>query len=79
MPSIYFPNVPEYQPLIRAISAQRGVQRTEAGGYVAVTSSEEICVRRADTGLIEAVWFGALVGGFEGSVAKFDDRELRIA
>ena len=79
MPSVYFPNVPEYQPLIKAISGQGNVQRREAGGYVAFTTSKEICIRRADTGLIEAVWFGALVGGFEGRVVKFDEQELRIA
>ena len=79
MPSIYFPDVPEYQPLIKAIAGQGDVQCRKAGGYVALTSPKEICVRRVDTGLIEAVWFGALVGGFEGRVAKFDDKELRIA
>lgn len=79
MPAIYFPDVPEYQPLIEAISAQGDIQCSKAGGYVALVSPGEIRVRRADTGLIEAVWFGALVGGFEGKVAKFDDKELRIA
>jgi len=79
MPAIYFPDVPEYRPLIEAISGQRGIQCSRAGGYVALASSGEIRVLRADTGLIEAVWFGALVGGFEGRVAKFDDKELRIA
>ena len=79
MPAIYFPDVPEYQPLIEAISGQSGIRCSRAGGYVALASSGEIRVRRADTGLIEAVWFGALVGGFEGRVEKFDDKELRIA
>ena len=79
MPSIYFPDVPEYRPLVRAVAKQPQVRRTKAGGYVAIRSSRPIRIRREQTGLAEAVWFGALVGGYAGRVVKFDDEELEIA
>jgi hypothetical protein len=78
MPNIYFPDVPEYQPLIQVLSLAKDVQCEKGRGYVAFKSKNDICIQREDTGLFEAVWFGALVGGFEGKIVRFDDKELRI-
>lgn len=79
MPSIYFPDVPEYRPLVQAAAKLPEVQRKRSGGYVAFTSPQPIRIRREQTGLVEAVWFGALVGGYDGRVVKFNDEELEIA
>jgi hypothetical protein len=79
MPTIYFPDVPEYQPFIRILCSRERVQCRKARDYVAVVSAKEIVIRREETGLFEAVWFGALVGGFDGNIVKFDADELRIS
>jgi len=78
MPVLYFPEVAEYAPFIAALGDQGGVELRRAGGYVAASSAQEISIARAATGLGEAVWFGALVGGFAGRILQFDDQLLRV-
>lgn len=78
MAAIYFPDVPEYRPFISILSQRPAVRHQRAAGYVAFTSDQPIEIKRSETGLEEAVWFGALVGGFEGQVALFNDRTLQI-
>ena len=78
MPTIYFPDVPEYQPFIRILCLRADTQCKHSRDYVSVVSAGEIVIRREETGLFEAVWFGALVGGFDGNVVRFDADELRI-
>ena len=79
MPAIYFPDVPEFRPLIQLAASCKGVRRENARGYVALRSDTDIALRRLDAGVVEAIWFGALVGGFEGALARFDDQELRLS
>lgn len=79
MPAIYFPDVPEYRPLIDALASREDVQRESAQGYVAFRSTTEVTLRREELGVVEAVWFGALVGGYEGTITRFDDQELRLS
>lgn len=79
MPAVYFPDVPEYQPFISVLSGREGVRSKRAAGYVAFESEQPIEVARAETSLEEAVWFGALVAGFEGQIETFDPQTLKIA
>ena len=79
MAAVYFPDVPEYQPFVSLLSKRSGLRSERGGGYVAFTSDEPIAIERSETGLEEAVWFGALVAGFEGRIATFDDRMLQIS
>lgn len=78
MPAVYFPDVPEYQPFITTFSKQQGVRSKRAAGYVVFESERPIEVARSETNLEEAVWFGALVAGFEGQIEKFDPQTLKI-
>lgn len=78
MPVIYFPEVPEYQAFVRVLCSRASIRCRRARGYVAAAAAGEIAIRRDETGLHEAVWFGALVGGFEGRVVRFDADELRL-
>ena len=78
MPAIYFPDVPEFQPFVSALSKRPGVRNERAAGYVAINSDQPIEILRSETGLEEALWFGGLVGGFEGQIATFDARTLKI-
>ena len=78
MPVLYFPDVAEYAPFLTALDGLPGVTTQRAGGYVAASSNGEIAIARAATGLGEAVWFGALVGGFAGRILQFDDMLLRV-
>ncbi len=78
MPSVIFLDAPEFRPFIDALDRQGGHERTAAVGYVAFEKAEPIEIRRADTGLDEAVWFGGLVAGFSGEMEIFDEEILRI-
>lgn len=78
MPVLYFPDVPEYAPFVTVLGTRPGLTLHRAGGYVAAESVGEIVISRAETGLGEAVWFGALVAGFAGHIAHFDDQALRV-
>lgn len=79
MAAIYFPDVPEYQPFISLLSKRWGIRSQRGGGYVAFTSDLPIVLERSETGLEEAVWFGALVAGFQGQIATFNGRVLQIS
>jgi hypothetical protein len=48
------------------------------GEYHKIHSGAEIAIARATTGLGQAVWFGALTGGFEGAIIEFSETWLII-
>lgn len=79
MAKIFFLDVPEYRPFIAAVGARDGIDRQQVGPYVRFSAPGRITIRRDETGLGEAVWFGALVAGFDGEVEKFDATELTVA
>ena len=75
MATLYVLDVPEFAPLVAAARASLDVKK--AGDYFAV-SAREVRISREATGLRKAVWYGALTGGFEGALRRFDDDELVI-
>jgi hypothetical protein len=79
MPRIFFLDVPEYRPFIAALNRKPDITSKAGGPYVRFESSNKITVSRDETGLGEAVWFGALVAGFEGEIETFNSTELTIA
>ena len=79
MPRLYFMDVPEYRPFIDLLGRDASLAKDQAAGYVRFSGNGEITGRRAYTGLGEAVWFGALVAGFEGRIVRFTDEELVVA
>lgn len=76
MATLYVLDVPEFAPLVQA--AQAALKVTRNGDYFAVRG-DEVRIARKATGLRKSIWYGALTGGFEGRLAKFDDDELVIA
>lgn len=79
MPAIYFVDVPEFGVFSAILSAEPGIRSSKSNGYVLFTSDRPILIKRAETKLEQALWFGSLVAGFEGKIDKFTDEELRIA
>ena len=75
MPTLYVLDVPEFAPFVQGARGSMRVQRS--GDYFAL-SGDEIRISRRSTGLRKAVWYGALTGGFEGTLQRFDDDELVI-
>jgi len=78
MPSLYVLKVPEFRPLILCAERDSRLRTTDCGNYVRIDGEPELAIERSATGMGEALWFGSLVGGIEGSIAEFDDRVIRL-
>jgi hypothetical protein len=77
MATLYVLDVPEFAPFVEAAGKVNGVRVSRIGDYVALKAGE-LRISRKATGLRRAVWYGALTGGFEGRLQRFDDDELVI-
>lgn len=80
MPSLYVLDVPEFAPLIAA--AKRRDSGSVTGpirGYYVIGGNGDFELRRSEVGLVEALWFAALTGGFEGGELVIDSERLRIS
>ncbi len=78
MATLYVLNVPEFSALLDAVTSDSAVTET-VGDYLRVTSDEgPLILERGRIGARDAVWFSALTGGYRGTMAKFDESELRL-
>ena len=78
MPALFVLGVPEFTPMVDYAEAHGDLTVTAIGDYRKIHSAAEIVIQRAATGLGEAVWFGALTGGFEGVILEFNENRLMI-
>ena len=78
MTALYVLDVPEYAPLARAASSDTQFTVVKAGSYFKIVTTGRLTIERSDTGLGPAVWFGALVAGFDGKIVEYSDRRLVI-
>jgi len=76
MPSLFVLDVPEFAPLIAGAASGHQVRRR--GGYATIEAPEKVVVERARSGLGDALWFGALTGGYEGRIVEFSADRLVI-
>ena len=77
--AMYLLSVPEFEPLVRALAATPGMSISQRGDYTVAEATGEIVMHRADAGVGQAVWFGALTGGVVGTIVEFSEQTLRIA
>jgi hypothetical protein len=76
MPILFVLDVPEFAPLIAGAAGGHKVRRR--GGYAAIEAPDNVVVERARSGLGDAVWYGALTGGYEGRIVEFSADRLVI-
>ena len=76
MPCLFVLDGPEFAPLIAGAGDAHKVSRR--GGYAASEAPESVVVERARSGLGDAVWYGALTGGYEGRIVEFSADRLVI-
>jgi hypothetical protein len=79
MTTLFILDVPEFRPLAEALGATSGLEVQRIGAFTRVSAPGTLAVTRASSGLDKAVWFGALTGGYQGRIERFDEDELRIA
>ena len=79
MPSLYVLDVPEFAPLV---NAARGKKELEIigpmAGYFRIEAEGQLRIRRAETGLAEALWFGAFTAGYDGEELVIDSEQFWI-
>lgn len=78
MPTLFVLDIPEYGPLADFAEGRAELVVTALGNYRKIHAAGEIVISRPATGLGAAVWFGALVGGFEGKILEFNETQLVI-
>jgi len=78
MPVLYVLAVPEYQSLVDYAERRPDLMVSTLGDYRKIEADGNLTIPRKATGLGQAVWFGALVGGFEGTIAEFSESQLVI-
>ena len=78
MPALFVLDVPEFAPLVVYAEARDGLTVATLGDYRIIRSDGDIAIPRVETGMGQAVWFGALAGGFEGEIVEFSETRLVI-
>ena len=79
MSGFYVLDVAEFSPVARAAEMIADcIVHPAVGGYRYVQFSGAIEIRREDTGLGEAVWFGFLTGGLDGKIHTFSGDVIRL-
>ncbi len=78
MPALFVLDVPEFAALVEYAETQAELTVTHLGEYRKIRGTREIIIPRAATGMGQAVWFGALVGGIEGAIMEFSETRLVI-
>jgi len=78
MAIIYVPDVPEFSPLVDFSERASELSVTNHGSYRKIEAADKLTISRVDTGMDPAIWFGALVGGFEGNIEEFSEHTLTI-
>lgn len=76
--TLYVLAMPEFAPLVEAARKQRKLSVKRHKAHFEISAEGAIAIRRSATGLGRALWFGALTGGFDGLIDKFDETMLRI-
>ena len=79
MSGFYVLDVPEFAPLIdAALKAPGSRLHALKRGYRFVEFRGALEIRRADTGLNEAIWYGCLTAGLVGKIVRFDQEVLTL-
>jgi len=78
MAILYVLDVPEFKPLVDYAEGAPDLAVSQHGAYHKIEAAGELTILRQPTGMDAAIWFGGLVGGYEGEVKEFSEDVLRI-
>lgn len=78
MSGFYLLDVPEFAPMADAARLSGCRVHDVVAGYRLVEFDSDVTLRRSDTGLKEAVWFGCLTAGLDGRIAEFTSERIRL-
>ena len=79
MATLFVVDVAEFRPLVEAAIRLGGFDVAgPIAGYHRITTNGPLRINRSDTGLPEALWFGAFTGGFVGKEMRIDSEHFWI-
>jgi len=78
MAVLYVLDVPEFSPLVDFSKRVSELSVTNHGAYRKIEAADKLTISRIDIGMDPAIWFSALVGGFEGNIEEFSEHTLTI-
>jgi hypothetical protein len=79
MPRLYVLDVPEFAPLIEAARHKAGFEVAgPKAGYFRIAAQDQLRIQRVETGLPEALWFGAFTAGYDGEELIIDSEQFWI-
>lgn len=76
---LYVLDVPEFSPLLSYAEGALDLSVSDYGIYKKVEAETTLMIPRAATGMDPAIWFGALVGGFDGTLDEFSEDILKLS
>lgn len=80
MPGLYVLDVPEFAPLVDAARRRNDLEITgPKAGYFRIATEGQLRIRRAETGLPEALWFSAFTAGYDGEELVIDSEQFWIS
>lgn len=79
MTSLYVLNVPEFRPLVDAARTRSDLAVIgPLQGYYRIRAEGQLRIERSETGLPEALWFGAFTAGYDGEELVIDNHQFWI-
>jgi len=78
MPSVFFPNIPENEPVWKRAVGDGELDVRDLGPYVELSFSDGITIDRASTGARHAVWYSCIGALDNAEIVQFDKNALRI-
>ena len=79
MTSLYVLDVSEFKPLVEAAAKRSDLSVIgPVGGYYRIRAEGQLRIERAETGLPEALWFGAFTAGYDGEELVIDRDQFWI-
>ena len=78
-PTLFVLDAPEFLPIVDVGRARADIAvKGPIAGYFSLSTESDLLIERAETGLTEALWFGAVTGGYRGGAMTLDSGALRI-
>ena len=79
MPTLFVLDAPEFRPIVEVGRGRADIAvKGPVCGYYSLSTEAELRIDRAETGLTEALWFGAVTGGYRGADMSLDSQALLI-
>ena len=78
VPSVYFADVPEFEPIWQVATGDPDLEVARVGPYVELRFTGSVTIDRRASGVRHAVWYSSVGGVRDAAVVQFDKDALRV-